>query len=246
MKPLVALLALFALVSCNSQSIPKSKQGVAIIGASFAYPENGWFELACQSKGYKPINKAASGECIVHSALKFAAGTLFTEDEFESFETLTIMFTHNDDIFNIEGSTIPHTGMNRAAAFDYVIRKYISMCEQCESNPHSEWYGIKGGKPVDIILCTHWHDARETYNNSVRRLAKRWSNYARLCEFDKKIGFSKSTPDPKTGQQASVSFAHPDANSCEIINGVTYGWHPKRGVDSPIQRRMAKIFAELI
>ena len=51
-------------------------------------------------------------------------------------------------------------------------------------------------------------------------------------------------PDPKTGKQMSVFYAHPDANANEIIDGVEYGWHPKRGRDSEIQQRMADIFCK--
>ncbi|MBR5886425.1 MAG: DUF5040 domain-containing protein, partial [Alistipes sp.] len=108
----------------------------------------------------------------------------------------------------------------------------------------STWYGIVGGKPIDIIICTHWHDGRVEFNESVRRLAVRWEGYVRLCEFDKNIGFTKDSSDVQTDKQVSVLYAHPDANATEIINGVEYGWHPKRGRDSYIQRVMADIFCK--
>ena len=172
-----------------------------------------------------------------------------TAEEFAAYvKTVDEMLGHYHKLFDIY---YEYAGVNNIKTINKnagkepvaVEEELIVFLEYCK-----ELYAVTKGQTNILFgsVLKLWHDARETYNNSVRRLAKRWSNYVRLCEFDKKIGFSKSTPDPKTGQQVSVSFAHPDANSCEIINGVTYGWHPKRGVDSPIQRRMAKIFAELI
>ena len=83
-----------------------------------------------------------------------------------------------------------------------------------------------------------------TFNDSVRRLAERWTGYVRLCEFDKNIGFTKDLPDLESGKQVSVIFAHPGNGATEVIDGVEYGWHPKRGRDSEIQQRMADIFCK--
>ena len=242
------MLSLFALGSCSKpQSADVQTDALAIVGASFAYPENGWFEIACERLGYRPINKAISGENIKHTALKFKNLTQFTKAELDSFGSLVIMHTHDfdvyggDDFLPVEKLTDSPTP---AEAYDYVIRRYIAMCQALEFDESSAWYGIDGGKPVDIILCTHWHDARETFNSSVRRLATRWAGYARLCEFDTQIGFTKDSPDPETGKQISVYYAHPDANATEIIGGVEYGWHPKRGRDSEIQQTMAQIFCK--
>lgn len=237
---------LLTLVSCSKRdSVDIQTDAMAIVGASFAYPENGWFELACERLGYAPINRAVSGENIKHTALKFKNMTQFSKTEMDSFATLVIMHTHDFDVYGgDEFVAVEVLGDNPtpAEAYDYVIRRYITMCQTLEFDTSSVWYGVEGGKPVDIILCTHWHDARDRFNSSVRRLAVRWEGYARLCEFDKFIGFSKDSPDPDSGKQISVLYAHPDANATEIIDGVEYGWHPKRGKDSEIQQRMAQIF----
>lgn len=211
---------------------------LCIVGASFAYPENCWFEMACERLNLKPINKAISGTDIIDTAQSMKDNTLFTREELDSFATFVIMHTHNYDICSEVGVHAPF-----AAAYDYVIRGYIAMCQALENNSDSKWYGVEGGKPVDILICTHWHNARKYFNRSVREFAKKW-DCVRLCKFDEQIGFTMDKPDAKTGKQISVFFAHPDANATEIIDGVEYGWHLKRGRDSEIQQRMADIFCK--
>lgn len=136
--------------------------------------------------------------------------------------------------------------MDYSQAFDYIIRKYIDECRALEHNPDSKWFGIEGGKPVKIMLCTYWHDARVVYNTSIRRLAERWKDYTHLCAFDENIGFTKDEPDPVTGEQISVQFARNGINDTEVLYGVTYGWHPTRGSNAEIQQRMARIFADAV
>ncbi len=211
---------------------------LCIVGASFAYPENCWFEMACERLNLKPINKAISGTDIIDTAQSMKDNTLFTREELDSFATFVVMHTHNYDICSEVGVHAPF-----ATAYDYVVKGYIAMCQALEYNSDSKWYGVEGGKPVDILICTHWHDARKYFNRSVREFAQKW-DCVRLCKFDEQIGFTMNKPDAKTGKHISVFFAHPDANATEIIDGVEYGWHPKRGRDSEIQQRMADIFCK--
>ena len=245
MRKWMLILLVMLLCSCRGaeEQTLYPEGGIAIIGASFAYSENGWFEIACERLEREPINKAVSGENIIHNALRFRDKTQFTDAEMDSFATFVIMHTHNINAYGEEGGELSENP-TIAEAYDYVIRTYISLCRELEFNPASVWYGVAGGKPVDIVLCTHWHDAREVFNTSVRLLAERWKGYARLCEFDKNIGFTKDVPDPITGKQRSIDFAHPGNGATEIIDGVEYGWHPKRGRDSEIQQRMADIFCK--
>lgn len=58
-------------------------------GASFAEPNNKWFELGCKSLGVNAINKAVGGESIADTANKMAAGTLYSSDEFEKWMRLS-------------------------------------------------------------------------------------------------------------------------------------------------------------
>ena len=95
----------------------------------------------------------------------------------------------------------------------------------------------QSGKPALIVLCTHWHDARTAYNESVRKLAAKWG--LPLVEFDANIGFSRHMPHPVTGGQISLIYA----DDTQVVNGVRVGWHPLRGKDQYIQRKMAAIFA---
>lgn len=252
-KLLFVAIALVA-TSCADSNKPrdiKPSDSIYIIGASFAYPENGWFESACAALDKKPLNRAISGTSIGDNAVATSTGLQFKEGEHDSFDLLVIMHTHNLDVCDAtqlaadykEYAISPQ--MDKTQAFDYVIRRYIDECRTLEFDPKSKWYKHEGGKPVRIILCTHWHDARTLYNDSVRRLCQRWSSVCTLCEFDKLIGFTKDIPDAD-GTQESLKYAHPDNGRSEVIDGVTYGWHPLRGVDSEIQRRMAQIFVDTV
>lgn len=72
---------------------------------------------------------------------------------------------------------------------------------------------------------------------SVRKLAAKWG--LPLVEFDANIGFSRHMPHPVTGGQISLIYA----DDTQVVNGVRVGWHPLRGKDQYIQRKMAAIFA---
>ena len=132
----------------------------------------------------------------------------------------------------------PFDRSNYAIAYDYVIKRYISECYELRNHPESKYYGTKTGKPAIIILCTHWHDARGTFNSSVRKLAEKWG--LALVEFDRNIGFSKNTLHPVTGEQPSIMYAQ----DTQITDGISYGWHPRRGEHEYIQQRMAAVFVE--
>lgn len=157
------------------------------------------------------------------------------------------MHVHNKDIFEesqilsrFTDYPVPFDRSNYAAAYDYTIKRYISECYELKDNPKSKYFGTESGKPAIIVLCTDWHDARTIYNTSIRKLTNKWG--LPLVEFDKYIGFTKGSPHPVTTKQQSLLYS-PDK---QIINGVEYGWHPERGHDKYIQRRMASVFVELM
>lgn len=209
---------LFALLCCCCNTEEQQSQittdSLCIVGASFAYPENCWFELACEKMGLKPINKAISGSNIKDTAKSMRENILFTLEELDSFATFAIMHTHNYNVYDGVGVHTPYV-----EAYDYVIKQYSALCQALEFNPDSKWFGVAGGKPVDILICTHWHDARTNFNESVRKLDEKWES-VRLCKFDEQIGFTKDKPDPQTGVQISVYYAHPDQNATEIMGGI--------------------------
>lgn len=192
------------------------------------------------------INKAVSGEAIYHDARRMYAGSDYTTEELDQVDVLVISHVHNQNVANtanLKDNLSEYTGIENttdyAVGYDYVIKKYMADCAALENNPASAYYGVEGGKPARIMLTTHWHDSRTVYNEAIRTLAQKW-NFP-LVEFDVNIGFSKGDDAADPGAP-SRAMAHDK----ETINGVDYGWHPKRGVNSPIQRRMAAIFTKAV
>ena len=247
-KLFLGIILLFAFLSGQVVAQEKGpKYTILLTGASFASPQNGWFEVGCGQLNAYPINRAIGGESIVNTAHRMIDGTLYSFEEFDKLDALVIMQVHNRDVFdesqllsNYKEYTLPFDRSNYARVFDYVIKRYISECYELKDNPKSTYYGTKSGKPVVIVLCTDWHDARVTYNTAIRKLAAKWG--LPLVEFDKYIGFSKNSPHPVSGQQFSLLYSKDN----QTIEGTKYGWHPDRGEDKYIQQRMAVIFADVM
>lgn len=249
MKKLIfVLLAImgFSPLFCQEKTTT-CKYNVLLTGASFASPENGWFELGCEKLDAVCLNRAIGGEAIANTANRMMDGTLYSPEELENIDALVIMHVHDKDVF--EGSMLkakytdyptPFDRSNYAAAYDYVIKRYITECYNLQFDEKSKYYGNKMGKPVIIVLCTHWHDARTLLNSSIRKLAAKWG--LPLVEFDKNIGFSKAELHPVTGEQTSLIYAQ----DSQITDGVKYGWHPRRGKDQYIQQRMASVFVDVM
>ena len=245
MKKLLTLLLALPLAWGHAAAQENAKYTILLTGASFASPQNGWFEIGCRQLDARAINRAIGGESIADTANRMAEGTLWNAGELDEMDALVIMQVHNRDVSATGGLkekytdyTTPFDRSNYAAAFDYVIKRYQSECYALKDDPKSKYYGTKSGKPAVIVLCTDWHDARTTYNAAIRRLAARWG--LPLVEFDRNIGFSKDTPNPATGTQQSLL----PAQDTQTIEGVAYGWHPQRGQDKYIQQRMAAIFTD--
>jgi hypothetical protein len=233
-----------------------TKKTIFLIGASFAYSANTWFATMCNNGNYNGINKAVSGSAICDDANKMYNGTLYTPEQLENMDYFLIMHTHNKDVAsevgikeNYEeyiteylegnpGGTTPFNRDNYAVAYDYVIKKYMADCYNLKNEPTSKYYNTEMGKPCNIIFMTHWHDARTIFNDSIRILAAKWG--IPLVELDKNIGFSKDNVHSVTLEQISTIFAQDN----EIIDGVTYGWHPSREATTEgayIQLRISNI-----
>jgi len=230
---------LLGLICSFSVFSAESKYHFMLTGASFAVPENGWFELSCKAFDAEAINKSVSGEAIYHTANRMATNTFYSTAELERTDAFIIMQVHNqnvaDDTWLKEDYTqytIPTT--NYAVAYDYVIKKYKDDCYKLKDDPTSKYYGTANGKPAVIVLCTHWHDARTTYNSAIRVLAQKWN--LPLVEWDTNIGFTKDVLE--NGVQPSLQYA----KDTEVINGVTYAWHPLRGQEQPIQKKLSAVF----
>ena len=242
MKKLFLFICLLSFVCVSAQE----KYKILMTGASFASSQNGWFEIACKALDAVPLNKAIGAEAIADGANRMNNGTLYSKQELEDADAFVIMHVHNMDVFensalkdNYTDYKLPFDRSNYAAAYDYVIKKYISDCYNLKFDKKSKYYNSQSGKPVIIVLSTHWHDARPIYNETVRLLAQKWG--FPIIEFDKYIGFSKNTPHPVTKEQMSRLYA--DDNT-ETIDGVVYGWHQLRGEDKYIQQHMAAIFVD--
>lgn len=225
----------------------KNKYTILLTGASFASPNNGWFELACKELDAKPINRAIEGSAVVDAANLMTEGKLYSPEELDAIDAFVIMHVHDKDITDISALkdnymdyNTPFDRSNYAIAYDYLIKRYITECYNLKFDKKSKYYGSASGKPAVIVFCTHWHDARPTFNSAIRILGQRWG--FPVVEFDKYIGFSKNHLHPVTGKQYSIIYAHNN----ETINGVEYGWHPYNGQDQYIQQRMAAIFTDLM
>ncbi len=248
MKKAILFLFIIASVSVSSQEKASSKSyNILLTGASFASPGNGWFELGCKSLGVNAINRAIGGEAIANTANRMINGTLYSKEELENIDAMVIMQVHNKDVIdetqlkeNYTDYEVPFKKTNYAAAFDYVIKRYLTECYQLKDDSTSKYFSTKCGKPAVIVLCTHWHDSRETYNKTIRQLAEKWG--LPLVEFDKYIGFSKNQKHPVTKEEISLIYAKDTQKS----GGEIYGWHPLRGEDSYIQQRMGAIYADLM
>lgn len=251
MKEYIKILLGAVALGCSSSfsavagdEIPAERQTFLLTGASFAIPENGWFEAGCEDLGVEAINKSVSGEAIYHTARRMNLGTFYTTEELDKIDVFVIGHVHNQNVANEqwlkenwEDYTSIASTTDYSVAYDYVIKRYIADCRALKDNPESRYYGSEDGKPVKIMFCTHWHDSRTTYNPAIRKLAEKWG--FPLIKFDENIGFSRL--DVADGEaQPSLAYAH----DTETINGVKYGWHPLRGSNSYIQRRMAQIFVE--
>ncbi|HBK32368.1 MAG TPA: DUF5040 domain-containing protein [Porphyromonadaceae bacterium] len=241
---LLVLLIFPAIVSAQHKASNESYTFL-LTGASFASPNNGWFEVGCDILGAKPVNRAIGGEAIADAANRMVKGTLYTKAELEEIDALVIMQVHDKDVFDESQLSDKYTDYqtpfdrsNYAAAYDYVIKRYMAECYNLKFDEGSKYYNTKYGKPAVVVLCTDWHDARVTFNTSVRKLAAKWG--FPVVEFDQFIGFSKNTVHPVTGEQVSLLFT----GDKQTIDGVTYGWHPENGTDAYIQRRMGAIFAD--
>lgn len=246
-KKLFAISVLLLFLAGENIFSQDAKYNILITGASFASSHNTWFEMGCKELNANAINRAVGGEAIANTANRMIDGSLYSPEELDGVDALVIMQVHDKDVADesqlkskYTEYVTPFDRSNYAAAYDYVIKRYISECYALKDNTRSKYYGSKSGKPAVIVLCTNWHDARVTYNTSIRRLAAKWG--LPLVEFDKYIGFSKNSLHPATGAQYSLLYSY----DSQTIDGVKHGQHPDRGEDKYIQQRMASIFVDLM
>lgn len=233
---------------------------------------NSWLHTLASKIGINCYNDASGGTNICYHANRLFAGTILGTGNapIADVSAVLIMHTHNKDVYTLpepfasysvadyESNVLPFStttgdelpSLEYAKAFDYCIKKIIALYKNKVSSVEyvssvASYMGTYVPKPCQIVLATHWHDARTIYNESVRKLALKWG--IPLVRFDDKIGFTKDQLNPSTGAQASIEYVGnvDGASPLETINGVVYGWHPMCGsADVYIQRKMASIAKE--
>lgn len=119
----------------------------------------------------------------------------------------------------------------KAVAYDYIIKKYMTLCYNLKKKISSKWYNVKSGKPVQIALCTYWDDSRRIISEAQRKLCQKWG--FPLISFDSNIGFTKNKNNPATNKPNRDLYCND-------------GTHPLAGENEWIQKKMAAIVANSI
>ena len=127
---LAGILSLFALFSYAQEY----QYHFLLAGASFAVPENGWFELVCDAFNAEAMNKAVSGDAIKHTASDMFYDRFYTDEELERTDAFIIMHVHNQDVASTTGIKENYEDYTHAdiqqynTAYDYVIKRYKADC----------------------------------------------------------------------------------------------------------------------
>ena len=97
MKKLLTLLLALPLAWGHAAAQENAKYTILLTGASFASPQNGWFEIGCRQLDARALNRAIGGESIADTANRMAEGTLWNAGELDEMDALVIMQVHNRD-----------------------------------------------------------------------------------------------------------------------------------------------------
>ena len=98
MKKLLTLLLALPLAWGHAAAQENAKYTILLTGASFASPQNGWFEIGCRQLDARAPNRAIGGESIADTANRMAEGTLWNAGELDEMDALVIMQVHNRDV----------------------------------------------------------------------------------------------------------------------------------------------------
>ena len=96
---ILSIVLLVFATTLSAQENSENQYTFLLTGASFASPNNGWFEVGCQLTGATPLNRAIGGEAIANTANRMAEGTLYSKEELEEIDALVIMQVHDRDVF---------------------------------------------------------------------------------------------------------------------------------------------------
>lgn len=102
----IVLLALAATLPAQENN--ENRYTFLLTGASFASPNNGWFEVGCQLTDATPLNRAIGGEAIANTANRMAEGTLYTKEQ------TSLLFTgDNQQINGVKFGWHPENGEDK-------------------------------------------------------------------------------------------------------------------------------------
>ena len=91
MKKLLTLLLALPLLWGHAAAQENAKYTILLTGASFASPQNGWFEIGCRQLDARAINRAIGGESIADTANRMAEGTLWNAGELDAQNYLLLL-----------------------------------------------------------------------------------------------------------------------------------------------------------
>lgn len=82
-----------------AQNLSKTTEyKILLTGASFASPQNGWFEIGCRKLNAEAINRAIGGEAIANTANRMANGTLYSKEELVNVILLVFILLYTNKI----------------------------------------------------------------------------------------------------------------------------------------------------
>ena len=87
----VLLFHIFTGIAIAQSSSKSTEYKILLTGASFASPQNGWFEIGCRKLNAQAINRAIGGEAIANTANRMADGTLYSKEELEEIADKDLM-----------------------------------------------------------------------------------------------------------------------------------------------------------
>ena len=100
MKKISTLLLLLVLVCFYGNAQNEDRYTILLSGASFAEPNNKWFEMGCRALEAVPVNRAVSSESIANTANRMVEGTLYSSEELDEIDVFVIMQVHDKDVFH--------------------------------------------------------------------------------------------------------------------------------------------------
>ena len=153
MKKLLTLLLALPLAWGHATAQENAKYTILLTGASFASPQNGWFEIGCRQLDARALNRAIGGESIADTANRMAEGTLWNAGELDEMDALVIMQVHNRDVSATGGLKEKYT--------DYTAAEIDELWAEKEASPETAALLAENGLPNLALIFTRNRYRRE-------------------------------------------------------------------------------------